>query len=106
MRRKIDDGLFDDLFFNPERSDAENPFVDLIDHDENLRVTVESDNSKSIQLNYFQLYTPERRNCIAIEPLTSPSNAFNIDFPNKLIQLKPKESKQGLIKISLSKVTI
>ena len=106
LRRKIDDELFDDLFFNPERPDTENPFVDLIDHEENLRVTVESDNSKSIRLNYFQLYTPERRNCIAIEPLTSPSNAFNIDFPNKLIQLKPKESKQGYIKISLSKVTI
>jgi aldose 1-epimerase len=104
--RKIDDRLFDDLFFHPEKSDSENPFVHLIDYDENLRVTVESDNSKSIRLNYFQLYTPERRNCIAIEPLTSPSNAFNIDFPNKLIQLKPKESKQGLLRISLSKVTI
>ena len=106
LRKKIDDKKIDDLFFNPERSNIENPFVDLIDHEENLRVTVESDKSKSIRLNYFQIYTPERRNCIAIEPLTSPSNAFNIDFPNKLIQLKPNESKEGLIKISLSKVTI
>ena len=101
LRRKIDSICLDDLFFYDESFSKENPFVELTDQEDKISVIVESDRNNSIPLNYFQLYTPERRNCVAIEPLSSPSNAFNIDFPNYLVELKPKEKKEGTFKIIL-----
>jgi len=49
--------------------------------------------------DYFQLYTPLERDCIAIEPQSSAPNAFN----NKLglLYLNPKEKKEFEFKISL-----
>jgi aldose 1-epimerase len=101
LRRKFDTMCLDDLFYYDESSSKENPYVELTDQEDKISVIVESDRNNSIPMNYFQLYTPERRNCVAIEPLSSPSNAFNIDFPNYLVELKPKESKEGKFKIIL-----
>ena len=49
--------------------------------------------------DYFQLYTPNERGCIAIEPQSCAPNAFN----NKLglVYLKPDEKKEFEFRISL-----
>ncbi|HEX9804629.1 MAG TPA: aldose 1-epimerase, partial [Candidatus Dojkabacteria bacterium] len=39
--------------------------------------------------NYLQVYTPEHRRTIAIEPMSSPPNAFNTKVD--LIKIKPRE---------------
>ena len=48
-----------------------------------------------IKFNSVQLYTPPGRNAIAIEPLTSPPNAINLDDKGckgvSLCELQPKE---------------
>lgn len=101
LNRKIGDLSLDDLFYYKSEASIENPFVQLIDKENKISIIVESDRKSSIPITYFQLYTPDRRNCVAIEPMSSPSNAFNIDFPNYLIELKPKELKQGTFKIKM-----
>ena len=40
-------------------------------------------------LNYVQLFTPEARDCLAIEPMSCPANAFNTD--TSMIVLKTGE---------------
>ncbi len=52
------------------------------------------------KLNYFILYTPPNRNCIAIEPQSSSTDCFN----NKkgLIVIKPKEKKTFHIKVEVT----
>ena len=40
-------------------------------------------------LNYFVIYTPPSRNCVAIEPQSCPTNAFNSQVDLKILQ--PRE---------------
>lgn len=54
------------------------------------------------KLNYFILYTPPIRDCIAIEPQTSNTNCFNNG--EGLILLAPQEKLQGKIEVSLHKI--
>lgn len=46
---------------------------------------------------YLQVYIPPKRNCIAIEPMTCPANAFN--SKEGLIVLQPKQNCSGNISI-------
>lgn len=49
---------------------------------------------------YFQIYTPQDRKSIAIEPITSGGNAFNQKNLG-LIYIKPKKTIKGYVKIGL-----
>lgn len=49
--------------------------------------------------NYFQIYTPTERNCIAIEPQSCAPNAFNNELG--LIRLGPNETQNFYFQISL-----
>lgn len=53
----------------------------------------------SAGLTYLVVYTPETRDCIAIEPQTANIDTFNNQ--EGLLFLKPFESKQGKMKVSL-----
>lgn len=53
------------------------------------------------KLNYFVLYTPPLRDCIAIEPQTANINAFNNQ--EGLVVLKPEQSIFGKIEVSISR---
>ncbi|MEN8765878.1 aldose 1-epimerase [Wenyingzhuangia sp.] len=57
--------------------------------------------STSGQDNYFQIYTPPKKNTIALEPVTGVSDSFN----NKigLRELKPKENYTINWRVSLNK---
>lgn len=49
--------------------------------------------------NYVQLFTPPGRNCIAIEPLTSPSNSFNNKIGLMVLQSDELFSRSWAIKL-------
>lgn len=49
---------------------------------------------------YCQLYIPDERDSLAIEPVTAATNAFNIDGLGR-IDLSPGESRSGTVKINL-----
>jgi galactose mutarotase-like enzyme len=112
---KLNEIFYDDLFYKEEDSIAQiNPFISLYDEESKIKVTIEninlntgskfSDNENfpsRVNLNYFQIYTPSNRDKIAIEPMSSISNAFNVDFPNHLVKLNPNEEKRGEFHIKL-----
>jgi aldose 1-epimerase len=100
---------FDDLFFNSvETSDDsfdEESYISISSSLTGKTVTLRSLNNKEssnwINLKYFQIYTPSNRMSIAIEPMSSPSNAFNIDFPKYLVELNSGDTKEGGFTISI-----
>ena len=49
--------------------------------------------------NYVQLYTPPGRNCIAIEPMTSPSNSFNNKIGLMVLQSNQVFSRSWAVKL-------
>lgn len=51
------------------------------------------------KFNYFVLYTPPARNCIAIEPQTSNINSFNNQ--EGLIKLSPAQTAMGQVDVVL-----
>jgi aldose 1-epimerase len=54
---------------------------------------------QSSAFKYLQVYIPPNRNCIAIEPMTCPANAFNSE--KDLIILEPQQNCSGIISISI-----
>jgi aldose 1-epimerase len=86
---------FDNMFLCEEA----NPFVKLSDGI--CSVTVSG--SGELKMPFMQLYTPPDRKSLAIEPMTSPSNAFNIQFPDYLVKLEPGKKASGKIEILLEK---
>ncbi len=104
LNGKLDEKFFDTLF---KYEGNEEPYILLSDDKLGKSVLVKSiyesnDDYKNIKLNYYQLYTPPKRNCIAIEPMCSPTNSFNINFPNNMIILNPGEKAYGKFIISLT----
>lgn len=74
---KIEDKTFDDCFvLNTNAVEFKTPEYHLEFH-------------FSSKENYLQLYTPSKRNCIAIEPQTAPANCFNTKMGLQI--LKPNE---------------
>jgi aldose 1-epimerase len=57
------------------------------------------DFSFSSEENYLQLYTPNDRKSIAIEPQTAPANSFNTKVGLKILQ--PNERYQLSWKLNL-----
>lgn len=57
--------------------------------------------SSSLNENYIQIYTPNKTNAIAIEPMTGPANSFNNKLGLKV--LNPNETYQINLKIKLIK---
>ena len=51
---------------------------------------IEIDFTSETEKSYLQVYTPDTRNCIAIEPMTCAPNSFN--NKNGLLTLKPNET--------------
>ena len=64
-KEKIENKSFDDCYLLKENA----VYLETPDY----KVKLES----STQENYLQLYTPNDKNCIAVEPMTAPSNSFN-----------------------------
>ena len=64
-KEKIENKSFDDCYLLKENA----VYLETPDY----KVKLES----STQENYLQLYTPNDRNCIAVEPMSAPSNSFN-----------------------------
>lgn len=80
---------------NPKEDTA---YVQLYDPDRDFQITLwqETGNNK---YNYFQLYIPEDRQSIAIEPMTCAPDAFNNGIG--LITLQPGESFTGTYGVTL-----
>ncbi|MEP6467820.1 MAG: aldose 1-epimerase [Parafilimonas sp.] len=74
--------FFDNCFLLNENN---KPACILKNTKSGLQLTIQPDNSYP----YLQLYTPENRNCIAIENLSAAPNAFNNKMGLQI--LKPKE---------------
>lgn len=96
------DSLF---YFDAKKAGPEEPFFRLTDPDTKVGVEVTSNISnerKNVNLDWWQIYTPDSRNSIAIEPMTSPGNPFNVDFPHNIVTIKDKtEIKDGNWEIRL-----
>ncbi|MEO1652772.1 MAG: aldose 1-epimerase, partial [Bacteroidota bacterium] len=95
----IDDFQLDDCFALP--TDAENQSVILQDPHQNLEISIEMETGPGLY-NFVQIYTPGDRQSIAIEPVTSPPNAFN--NPQACLVLPPGEQKSLSYKIKASKL--
>ena len=52
------------------------PYFGIADENEKLLLQVRVTHNSQIPLPYFQVYTPEDRKSIAIEPMSSTGNAF------------------------------
>lgn len=99
---KIDNIKFDNLYTLDQESLNENAYLTLIDEN-SIKITIKSNNKNNqIKLHYFQIYTPEDRKSIAIEPMSAPSNSFNINFPKYLLEIKPNEILYGEIAIEIN----
>lgn len=85
--RKIEDKAFDDCFV------LNNNEVEFKTPEYHLRIIC------STEENYLQLYTPDNRKCIAIEPQTAPANSFNSKMGLQV--LKPNETYNASWKINL-----
>lgn len=77
---------FDDCFMLPE--DQEEHVTTIVDHSKGLTIDIWQQGGEKAY-NYLQVYTPEGRESIAIEPMTCIPNAFNNEVG--LISLAPQE---------------
>lgn len=84
---KIEDKAFDDCFI------LNSNMVEFKTPDYHLELLSSSEE------NYLQLYTPNDRKCIAIEPQTAPANCFNNQMGLQILQ--PNKSYQVSWKINL-----
>ncbi len=98
---------YDNLFFNSTDGDT---FIELYSKEQNLSVGVKNiylkqdiTISKQIPFNYIQIYTPISRKEICLEPLTAPTNAFNIQFPSYTNCLQSKEKAISQLAIYIKK---
>lgn len=82
--KKIEAENFDDCF--EVNNSANVHLTTLIDALNGISLTVEQ---PTTAYKYLQVYTPPTRDCIAIEPMTCPPNAFNNQLG--LIKLQPNE---------------
>lgn len=91
----LKDMKLDTLFyFDEKKAGLEEPVFQLIDPETKVAVEVASNISnerKNVNLVYWQVYTPGDRKTIAIEPMTSPGDAFNINFPSQVVTLKGQD---------------
>ena len=95
---------YDNLFYN---STSEDTFIELYNKELNVSVGVRNistiNDNKQIPFNYIQIYTPTSRKEICFEPLTAPTNAFNIKFPTYTNSLQPKEIAMSQLAIYIKK---
>jgi len=78
-------------------------FFGIIDKKENMLLQIRVSGDSLLPLPYFQVYTPDVRNSIAIEPMSATGNAFFL--PNSGLQrLNPNENTFGEFIIELSKI--
>jgi len=100
-----------DHLFLYEGKESEEPFAQILDRSAKTGIEVRAISKKeegfeNIPLKFFQMYTPPSRKCLAIEPMTSPGNAFNIDFPNLVYHLEAgKKAKKGQFDVSILKLS-
>lgn len=95
---KIGNHTFDTCY-KIKQSDKNRVNIELYDPKQNLKLIVWQETGKN-KYNYFQVYTPPLRNCIALEPMTCTPDAFN----NKrgLVILKPKEKYSASFGVKIS----
>lgn len=84
--------------------------IKLINEDNKLEIELSTDVSdysdeEFIFLKFIQIYTPDERNRIAIEPMSGPSNSFNLPDLNYNIKIKPKEKKHSNFQIELKTIS-
>ncbi|MBL4604480.1 MAG: aldose 1-epimerase [Flavobacteriaceae bacterium] len=70
-----------ETYFNQEEEIGEKSFDDCFILKDNIVCFVTPEYSieleSTLKENYLQLFTPDQKNCIAIEPMSAPSNSFN-----------------------------
>jgi len=103
------DTKLDHLFyFDEKKAGTEEPIYQVIDPDTKLAIEITSNISnerKNVNLVFWQIYTTPDRKFIAIEPQTSPGDAFNIKFPSNLVALNSQdELRDGNFEIRLTNV--
>ncbi len=108
----IDKNQFDNLF-EIEKSEKEIfehgnylELIKLINEEKKVQIKLatnirEFSREQFILLKYIQIYTPEERNRIAIEPMSGPSNSFNYPDLKYNVKIKPKEKLYSNFEIEL-----
>jgi len=79
------------FFFDESKAGDQEPLFQLIDPVEKVGVEIVSNianERKNVNLCYWQIFTLPDRTSIAIEPMTSPADSFNIEFPKHVVTLK------------------
>lgn len=89
---------FDTPFAIKVRERDDTAYIQLYDPDRNFQITLWQEVGKN-KYNYFQIYIPQDRQSIAIEPMTCAPDAFNNGIG--LIVLEPGESFTGTYGVTL-----
>ncbi len=102
---KIKDLKFDTLFeinSNKKEDFKKEKLISLINEKNKNIISLDFDNKLNdfytkenfIEIKFIQIFTPDDRNRIAIEPMTNPSNSLNFskeNFEKYNIKIKPKQ---------------
>lgn len=99
MKEAAEISLKNTILDNVYRIAAEEKTATIVLSSEKQKLEISQSVGRN-KLNYFVLYTPPIRNCIAIEPQTCNINAFNNG--EGLITLAPNQSSLGQIDIKLT----
>lgn len=86
----IEDTLFDDCFITKKSE------VSLKTSEFNINLDFSSKTPNS----FLQIYTPPKRDCIAVEPMSCAPNSFN--NKNGLLILKPYDSYKWTVRLKIS----
>jgi len=112
----IEKSQFDNLYEienemkNNEENKIEYDLINLINKDNKIEIALSIKKPEYVKkeefilMKFIQIYTPDERDRIAIEPLSGPSNAFN--FPNLAynINISPQQMKHSNFNIEFRKI--
>ena len=86
--------MYLDDFYECNESDS-TAYFEITDPETNISIKIEDGDYSSFtdfkifKYRFMQIYTPDSRSCLCIEPLTAPINSFNVDFINNTLFLSP-----------------
>jgi len=102
---KLGETHLDHLFsYDLPLGEYKEPYLQVLDKDSKLGVEVKAhllDENWPIPLHWWQVYTSLDRKSIAVEPKSSPGNAFYCEFPQQLVEIEPGKKMKGQWHIQL-----
>lgn len=113
--KKIDNDYYDNLFeiensFEKYDANMKIELISLIDNDLQKKIVISLQKSEDIAtdqfiyLKFLQIYTPDERNRIALEPMSGPSNSLNFKDMKYNIAIQPSQKLYSNFAIELKDI--